>query len=65
MEDWWSEIDDDVLRALAGNGAMAPAELARRLGISEGATASLLSMLAQAGRVRICLVESVERRRSG
>jgi hypothetical protein len=58
MENWWTEIDNDLLGVLAGNGAMAPDELARRLGISERATASLLSMLAQDGRVRICLVEA-------
>jgi hypothetical protein len=41
----------------AGNGAMAPAELGLRLGISGGATTSLRSMLAQEGTVRICLAE--------
>lgn len=42
----------------AGNGgAIAPAELGLRLGISGGATTSLLSMLAQEGKVRICLAE--------
>lgn len=34
-----------------------PAEIGRRLGISEGAAASLLSMLAQGGKVRIRLAE--------
>jgi DNA-binding Lrp family transcriptional regulator len=58
MDSWWAEIDDDLLRVLAGNGVMAPDELARRLNLSEGTIASLLSMLAQDGRVRICLVEA-------
>jgi len=41
----------------AGDGAMAPAELGLRLGISGGATTSLLSMLAQEGKIRIGLAE--------
>jgi len=36
---------------------MAPAELGLRLGISGGATTSLLSMLAQEGKIRIGLAE--------
>ncbi|HXH83989.1 MAG TPA: hypothetical protein VNN07_13825 [Candidatus Tectomicrobia bacterium] len=57
MDDWWTEIDRDVLAALAGNGAMAPADAGRGLGLSERAMTSVLSMLAQEGKVRICLVE--------
>jgi predicted transcriptional regulator len=56
-EDWWDGLDADVLECLAARGPMAPAELGRCLGISEGAAASALSMLAQAGKVRIRLVE--------
>lgn len=57
MDDWWTEIDNDILACLAGEGALAPAEIGFRLGISEGATTSLLSMLVREGKVRICLVE--------
>src|SRR5689334_20513554 len=39
------------------SGAVAPAELDLRFGLSEGAMTSLLPMLAQEGKVRIYLVE--------
>jgi hypothetical protein len=56
------EVDDpylnaEILDCLAEGGAMAPADVGRRLGMSEGAAVSCLSMLAQEGKVRICLVE--------
>jgi DNA-binding Lrp family transcriptional regulator len=57
MPSWWSEIDDSILECLARNGVMAPEEVARALGISEGETAAFLSMLVREGRVRIRLVE--------
>ena|SRR2546425_4589797 len=57
MEEWWTQIDDDVLGSLALHGPMTPDDLGRRLGLSEGATASLLTMLVQNGKVRICSVE--------
>jgi hypothetical protein len=59
MDDWWAEIEDDIVACLKDNGATAPAEVGRRLGLSERAAASLLSMLAGEGKVRICLVELV------
>lgn len=37
---------------------MSPAELGKRLGISEDGAASLVSHLAREGKVRICLVAS-------
>jgi hypothetical protein len=49
MDGWWNEIDDQVQSCLERYGAMAPAEIARQLGLSEGAVASVLSMLAQEG----------------
>ena len=57
MNEWWSDLDDDLLATLGAGGAMTPAELGERLGISEPATASLLAMLVTEGRVRIRLVE--------
>jgi uncharacterized membrane protein YecN with MAPEG domain len=57
VNEWWSDLDDDLLTTLGAGGAMTPAELGLRLGISESAIASLLAMLATEGRVRICLVE--------
>lgn len=50
MDDCWSEIDGEILSCLAGYGSMAPAEIGRKLGISEGAVTSLLSILATQGK---------------
>ena len=61
MEGWWNEIDDQVQGCLERQGAMAPAEIARQLGLSEGAVASVLSMLAQEGKLRIARVELSKR----
>lgn len=52
---WW-EVDREILECLASHGAMTPAELSRRLGLSEGEATSLVAMLAREGRVRICQV---------
>ncbi len=57
MDEWWNEIDDQVQGCLERHGAMAPAEIARQLGLSEGAVSSVLSMLAQEGKLRISRVE--------
>jgi AsnC-type helix-turn-helix domain len=57
MGDWWCDLDEAILGCLAENGAMAPADLCRRLGMSETAVTSLICLLAQAEEVRICLVE--------
>jgi hypothetical protein len=54
---WW-DVDAELLTALAG-GAKSPEELGAMLGMSERSAASLLSLLAQQGRVRIRLVEAV------
>jgi hypothetical protein len=62
MNEWWTEIEDDILSGLAGNGAMTPAELGSKIGMSEAATVSVLSMLAHEGRIRVCLVEASPRR---
>ena len=61
MDGWWNEIDDQVQACLERYGAMAPAEIARQLGLSEGAVASVLSMLAQEGKLRIARVELPQR----
>jgi hypothetical protein len=58
MDDWWSEIDREMLAALEG-GPMTPADLGMRLGMSERAIISLLSTLAGQGKIRIRLVELV------
>jgi hypothetical protein len=56
VEDYWADLNRDILDCLA-KGPVSPGEIGRRLGISEGAAASCLSLLAAEGRVRICLVE--------
>lgn len=58
MDDWWDEIDREVLGTLK-HGPATPAEIGRRLGMSEQAAASLLSSLVSQNRVRIRLVELV------
>jgi hypothetical protein len=63
MEDWWSEIDDAVRACLERQGTMAPAEIASQLGLSEGAVNSVLSLLAQEGKLRIARVELFDRPR--
>ena len=57
MDGWWSEIDAEIERALFRTGGMAPADLAREVGLSEAATVSVLSRLATEGRIRIARVE--------
>jgi hypothetical protein len=57
MEDWWTEIDEQVRDCLKRHGEMAPAEIARRIGLWEGAVASAVSLLAQQGKLRISRVE--------
>jgi Winged helix-turn-helix DNA-binding len=61
----WDEIDDAVIHCLvAGGGMLTIAEIAERVGMSEGAVQSVVSMLAERGKVRIAAVELVRGRRS-
>jgi hypothetical protein len=54
----WTEIDAAVLDALAaGGGRMTVTEIATRVGMSEGAVRSVVSMLAEQGKLRIAAVE--------
>lgn len=55
--DWWSALDGEVLAVLEPGRPATPAEVGERLGISERAAVSCLTMLAAEGRVRISLVE--------
>jgi IclR-like helix-turn-helix domain-containing protein len=58
--DFWGELDGAVLRCLSDHrGELSPAEVGDRVGISESAARSVLMMLAEAGKVRICSVASV------
>ena len=57
MDGWWSEIDEQIEKALVRNGGLSPADLSREIGLSEAATVSILSRLAVEGKIRIARVE--------
>jgi predicted ArsR family transcriptional regulator len=57
MDGWWNEIDRDVRVVLERFGPMSARDIARQLRLSEGAVSSVLSMLAQEGKLRINQVE--------
>ena len=57
MTDWWTALESEILNCLEHVGTVTPAEIGRRLGIPEAATASLLSVVVRDGKVRIRLVE--------
>jgi hypothetical protein len=61
MDGWWTEIDDQVRACLERHGALAPADIGRQLGLSEGAVTSVLTLLAQEGKLRISRVELLPR----
>ena len=58
-QEWWSELDDQVLACLR-DGPQSTRELARRLNLSPGGTTSVLLMLAAEGKVRVTAVELAE-----
>ena len=60
MDDWWNDVERDILACLNGSGATPVDEIARRLAMSEEAAASLLALLAREGKVRIRLVEATQ-----
>lgn len=58
--DFWGELDGAVLRCLSDHrGELSPSDVGDRVGISESAARSVLMMLAEAGKVRICSVASI------
>ena len=56
---WWN-LDREILAAM-GNRPASPATIASRLGLSESAITSLLSMLVAEGKIRISAVQRAER----
>ena len=58
MDDWWKDMEEDVLRCLEGRGSVQPVEIAGKLGMSEAAATSLLTILAREGKVKISSVEA-------
>ena len=60
----WDEIDDAVIDCLVAAGrTLTVAEIAKQIGMSEGAVQSVVSMLAQQGRVCIAAVALARGRR--
>lgn len=57
-DDWWTDMEEDVLRCLEGRGSVQPVEIAGKLGMSEAAATSLLAILAREGKVKISSVEA-------
>jgi DNA-binding GntR family transcriptional regulator len=61
--DFWDDLDGDVLRCLAATRErLSPAEIGAQIGVSEAAARSILTMLAEQGKVRICSVSSMPER---
>jgi len=58
-ENWWDDIDDEILDCLREHGPATVKEISEELGVSEGAATAFLAMLAREGRVRIVQVELV------
>jgi predicted transcriptional regulator len=58
-ENWWGDIDGEILDCLREHGSATVNELSEELGLSEGAATAFLAMLAREGRVRIVQVELV------
>lgn len=56
-ENWWGDIDGEILDCLREHGSATVKEISEELGLSEGAATAFLAMLAREGRVRIVQVE--------
>jgi hypothetical protein len=56
-EDWWAQMDGEVVECLDCGRPMSPEEVADKLGVSADAATSLLAMLVVEGRIRISAVE--------
>jgi hypothetical protein len=55
-DDWWTDLDHTVLDCLARHGPMSAADVGRRLGMNERAATSVVSLLAQEGRLTLSRV---------
>ena len=58
-ENWWADIDGEILDRLREHGSATVNELSEELSLSEGAATAFLARLAREGRVRIVQVELV------
>ena len=54
MVEWSTELEGEILSCLQRTGITTPAEIGRRLRISEAAAASLITIPVREGKVRIC-----------
>jgi len=55
MDDWWTDLDNEIVTYVNSHGAVASTDVARELGISEAAAVSLLGMLARESKIRLQL----------
>jgi hypothetical protein len=60
---WLDELEDEVARALPGEGSVSLGTLAAALGVSERCATSYVALLASAGRLTIERVSVPTRRR--
>ncbi len=51
FEDWLDELENEVVLLAKGQGRLAPADLARKLGLSERGATFLISKLSREGKV--------------
>jgi hypothetical protein len=53
MDNWWADLDNEILSLVNSHHVIACADVARELRISEDAAASLLAMLARESKIRL------------
>ena len=64
MDGWWDQIEREIRDCLERHGSLTTSELARHLGMSESATASVLRVLAPTGGVQMNVRVSGRERRT-
>lgn len=53
MDNWWADLESEIFACLKSHRAIPCADVARELGVSEDAAASLLTMLAREHKVTL------------
>ncbi len=51
FEDWLDELENEVVLLAQGQGRLTPADLARKLGLSERGATFLISKLSREGKI--------------
>jgi len=59
MQDWWYGLEHEILECIRTRRDVTPAELARKLRMSEAGVNSLLAMMAAEGKIEIRAVGAV------